>query len=65
MNKLYKVRGLLKRGSKADRFSVLVEASSVKSANQIVKDIVSGYCKYNYPDKSEVQCIINKKTVRY
>ena len=62
--KRYKVRGLLRKDDQAKQFTTVVSARSIHSANSIVKDIVRTYCEDNYPDKEEVKCIINKKTVR-
>lgn len=64
MTRKYCVRGLLKRGHIAKQFSTVVEASSIKNANQSIKDKVRAYCESNHAGETPVQCIINKKTVR-
>ena len=64
MIKKYMVRGILRKDNKAKSFTKVVQASSIKVAEQTVREIVSNYCNQFYPDLEEVKCIINKKTVR-
>lgn len=62
--KRYKVRGILKRGSIARPFSILVDETSIKKAESYVRDLVHSYWMSHYSNLDEVKCIINKKTVR-
>lgn len=65
MKRSYSVRGLLKKGDKVKRFSKVVRARTAWEANKKVKSIVESYCDVKYSNEEPVQCIINKKTVRY
>lgn len=65
MKRSYSVRGLLKKGDKIKRFSNVVQARTAWEANKKVKSIVENYCDIRYSGEEPVQCIINKKTVRY
>lgn len=62
--KRYKVRGILKRGSIAKQFSIVVDETSVRKAESHVRDLVHSYWLSHYSNLDEVKCIINKKTVR-
>lgn len=65
MKRSYNVRGLLKKGDKIKRFSNVVQARTAWESNKKVKSIVENYCDIRYSSEEPVQCIINKKTVRY